>query len=164
SRKTSIPLSAAEATKRRMKSASTGREPTRKRPRNARPSGVDVRLFSARIRSHGLSSPRLTAASKQPPPETSRYAKPALSRITAIARLTRLQRCAWVPEGDPLYVAYHDEEWGLPEHDERRLFELLTLEGAQAGLSWSTILHKREGYRAVFEEFDAARVARLDAE
>jgi DNA-3-methyladenine glycosylase I len=74
-----------------------------------------------------------------------------------------MQRCAWVPEGDPLYVAYHDEEWGVPEHDERRLFELLTLEGAQAGLSWSTILHKREGYRAVFEGFDPERVARLDA-
>jgi DNA-3-methyladenine glycosylase I len=75
-----------------------------------------------------------------------------------------VQRCAWVPEGDPLYVAYHDEEWGVPEHDDRRLFELLTLEGAQAGLSWSTILHKREGYRTVFKGFDAARVARLDPE
>jgi DNA-3-methyladenine glycosylase I len=75
-----------------------------------------------------------------------------------------MQRCAWVPEGDPLYVAYHDEEWGVPEHDERRLFELLTLEGAQAGLSWSTILHKREGYREVFCGFDPERVAQLDAE
>jgi DNA-3-methyladenine glycosylase I len=73
-------------------------------------------------------------------------------------------RCAWVPLGDPLYVAYHDEEWGVPLHDDRGLFELLTLEGAQAGLSWSTILHKREGYRAAFEEFDPARVARLDPE
>jgi DNA-3-methyladenine glycosylase I len=75
-----------------------------------------------------------------------------------------VQRCAWVPENDPLYVAYHDDEWGVPEHDERRLFELLTLEGAQAGLSWSTILHKREGYREVFRGFDPKRVARLDAE
>jgi DNA-3-methyladenine glycosylase I len=56
-----------------------------------------------------------------------------------------LTRCAWVPEADPLYVAYHDEEWGLPSHDERYLFEMLVLEGAQAGLSWSTILRKREG-------------------
>jgi DNA-3-methyladenine glycosylase I len=80
------------------------------------------------------------------------------------ATLTRVQRCAWVPEQDPLYVAYHDDEWGVPEHDERRLFELLTLEGAQAGLSWSTILHKREGYRTVFEGFDPERVARFDAE
>jgi DNA-3-methyladenine glycosylase I len=68
-------------------------------------------------------------------------------------------RCAWVPEGDPLYVAYHDEEWGVPSHDERHLFELLVLEGAQAGLSWSTILRKREGYRRAFAEFDAERVA-----
>jgi DNA-3-methyladenine glycosylase I len=58
-------------------------------------------------------------------------------------------------------VAYHDQEWGVPQHDDRRLFEKLTLEGAQAGLSWSTILHKREGYRAAFAEFDPARVARF---
>src|SRR5215218_843041 len=68
-------------------------------------------------------------------------------------------RCAWVPEGDPLYVAYHDEEWGVPSRDERHLFELLTLEGAQAGLSWSTILHKREGYRAAFAGFAPELVA-----
>ena len=59
-------------------------------------------------------------------------------------------RCAWVPEGDPLYVAYHDEEWGVPSRDPVHLFEMLVLEGAQAGLSWSTILHKREGYRRAF--------------
>jgi DNA-3-methyladenine glycosylase I len=70
-------------------------------------------------------------------------------------------RCAWVPEADPQYVAYHDDEWGVPLHGERPLFELLTLEGAQAGLSWSTILRKREGYRAAFEGFDPARVARF---
>ena len=70
-------------------------------------------------------------------------------------------RCAWVPESDPLYVAYHDEEWGVPVRDERRLFELLTLEGAQAGLSWATILHKREGYRRLFAGFDVAAVARF---
>ena len=75
-----------------------------------------------------------------------------------------MQRCAWVPLGDPLYVAYHDDEWGTPEHDNRRLFELLTLEGAQAGLSWSTILHKRESYRRAFAGFDPKKVARLDAE
>jgi DNA-3-methyladenine glycosylase I len=72
-----------------------------------------------------------------------------------------MKRCAWVPEGDPLYVAYHDEEWGLPSHDEHHLFEMLVLEGAQAGLSWSTILHKREGYRTAFAGFDAAKVARF---
>ena len=72
-----------------------------------------------------------------------------------------LTRCAWVPLGDPLYVAYHDDEWGVPTRDDRDLYELLTLEGAQAGLSWSTILRKREGYRRAFAGFDAARVARF---
>jgi DNA-3-methyladenine glycosylase I len=72
------------------------------------------------------------------------------------------RRCEWAGDSDPLMLAYHDDEWGLPEHDDRRLFELLTLEGAQAGLSWSTILHKREGYRAAFARFDPARVARFD--
>jgi DNA-3-methyladenine glycosylase I len=71
------------------------------------------------------------------------------------------QRCDWVPEADPLYVAYHDEEWGVPSHDERHLFEMLVLEGAQAGLSWSTILHKRAGYREAFAGFDPERVARF---
>jgi DNA-3-methyladenine glycosylase I len=72
-------------------------------------------------------------------------------------------RCEWVPEADPLYVDYHDEEWGVPSHDERHLFEMLILEGAQAGLSWSTILKKREGYRRAFAGFDVAQVARFDA-
>jgi DNA-3-methyladenine glycosylase I len=72
-----------------------------------------------------------------------------------------VNRCAWVPLADPVYVAYHDEEWGIPEHDDRRLFELLTLEGAQAGLSWSTILNKRDGYRRAFAGFDPGVVARF---
>jgi DNA-3-methyladenine glycosylase I len=72
------------------------------------------------------------------------------------------ERCAWVPENDPLYAAYHDEEWGVPVHEDRLLYELLTLEGAQAGLSWVTILRKREGYRRVFAGFDPAAVARFD--
>ena len=71
-------------------------------------------------------------------------------------------RCEW-SLGDPLLRAYHDEEWGVPEHDDRRLFELLTLEGAQAGLSWLTILRKREGYRRAFHGFDPVAVARLGA-
>ena len=70
-------------------------------------------------------------------------------------------RCGWVSD-DPLYIAYHDEEWGRPVHDERRLFEMLTLEGAQAGLSWLTILRKRENYRTAFAGFDPAVVARFD--
>ena len=70
-------------------------------------------------------------------------------------------RCAWAPIGDPRYLAYHDEEWGTPSHDDRHLFEMLVLEGAQAGLSWSTILNKREGYRTAFAGFDAETVARF---
>jgi DNA-3-methyladenine glycosylase I len=72
-----------------------------------------------------------------------------------------LVRCGWANESDPLYLAYHDEEWGVPSRDDRHLFELLVLEGAQAGLSWSTILHKRGGYRRAFAGFDAERVARF---
>jgi DNA-3-methyladenine glycosylase I len=71
-------------------------------------------------------------------------------------------RCAWVPLDDPLYLAYHDEEWGVPSHDDRHHFEMLSLEGAQAGLSWSTILRKREGYRRAFAGFDVEEVARFD--
>lgn len=67
-------------------------------------------------------------------------------------------RCDWAG-ADPLMVAYHDEEWGVPLHDDRALFELLTLEGAQAGLSWQTVLRRREGYRAAFDGFDVARIA-----
>jgi DNA-3-methyladenine glycosylase I len=69
--------------------------------------------------------------------------------------------CDWVPGADPDYVAYHDEEWGVPSRDDRHLFEMLTLEGAQAGLSWSTILRKRDGYRKAFANFDAEKVARF---
>ena len=70
-----------------------------------------------------------------------------------------MTRCGWVRENDPLYVAYHDDEWGVPSRDPRHLFELLVLEGAQAGLSWATILRKREGYRRAFAGFDAKKVA-----
>ena len=73
------------------------------------------------------------------------------------------RRCEWAGESDPLMLAYHDREWGVPVHDDRLLYELLTLEGAQAGLSWSTILRKRDGYRAAFSTFDPARVARYDS-
>ena len=69
------------------------------------------------------------------------------------------KRCAWCGE-DPLYVAYHDEEWGVPVRDDRRLFEFLILEGAQAGLAWITILRKREGYRKAYDDFDPAKIAR----
>jgi DNA-3-methyladenine glycosylase I len=72
-----------------------------------------------------------------------------------------LRRCRWAT--GELDVRYHDEEWGVPLHDDRKLFELLILEGAQAGLSWSTILRRREGYREAFDGFDPARIARYDA-
>jgi len=75
-----------------------------------------------------------------------------------------VKRCSWSPlESDPLYRAYHDREWGVPVHDERRWFEFLILEGAQAGLSWATILHKRENYRKAFAGFNAKKVARFTA-
>jgi len=85
--------------------------------------------------------------------------------VTAAARRTPKSkpRCRWAPADDPLYLRYHDREWGRPVHDERLLFEMLILEGAQAGLSWSTILHKRAGYRRAFAGFDPRKVARLDA-
>jgi DNA-3-methyladenine glycosylase I len=72
---------------------------------------------------------------------------------------TTLVRCPWCGD-DPLYVAYHDQEWGMPCHDDRKLFEFLILEGAQAGLSWITILRKRENYRRALDGFDAERIAR----
>jgi len=76
--------------------------------------------------------------------------------------ISKKKRCAW-PGADPLYVAYHDVEWGVPVHDDRRLFEFLLLEGAQAGLSWITILRKRESYRRAFDGFEPERVARYGA-
>jgi len=69
------------------------------------------------------------------------------------------KRCQWVPLDNPLYVKYHDEEWGVPVHDDRLLFEFLILEGMQAGLSWLTILRKRENYRTAFDHFDPRRIA-----
>jgi len=74
---------------------------------------------------------------------------------------TEPTRCAWAGT-DPRMIAYHDKEWGVPVHDDRRLFEFLILEGAQAGLSWSTILYKRDAYREAFAGFDPAKVARFD--
>lgn len=72
------------------------------------------------------------------------------------------ERCHWAAGGGPQYIAYHDREWGVPEHDDHVLFEFLILEGAQAGLSWSTILNKRENYRKAFAGFDPGKVARFD--
>jgi DNA-3-methyladenine glycosylase I len=73
------------------------------------------------------------------------------------------KRCAWVNVDDPLMLEYHDREWGVPVHDDRKHFEFLILEGAQAGLSWSTVLKKREAYRKAFDHFDPVKVARFTA-
>lgn len=73
------------------------------------------------------------------------------------------RRCTWAPSTKPLYLDYHDTQWGVPEHDDRALFEMLILEGAQAGLSWETILNKRAAYRRAFDRFDPRKVAAYDA-
>ena len=89
--------------------------------------------------------------------------------LVASKRAARLRspvekiRCFWVPAGDEEYTRYHDDEWGRPVREDRHLFEMLTLEGAQAGLSWSTILHKRAAYRKAFAGFEPTKVARFDA-
>jgi len=93
---------------------------------------------------HGAAAPRLTMGAMM------------------AAAAASVQRCGWVRAGDQKYTRYHDEEWGRPVHDDIRLFEMLTLEGAQAGLSWATILNKRDNYRRAFAGFDPARVARFD--
>ena len=79
----------------------------------------------------------------------------------AILSVVAVTRCEWAAAGSEQMLAYHDDEWGVPSHDDRHLFELLTLEGAQAGLSWNTILNKREGYREAFAGFDPEVVARF---
>jgi DNA-3-methyladenine glycosylase I len=91
------------------------------------------------------------------PQESAKRGRPHRAR----AERNALRRCAWAGS-DPIYLRYHDEEWGVPVHDDRRLFEFLVLEGAQAGLSWITILRKRDAYRAAFDNFHPARVARYD--
>lgn len=75
----------------------------------------------------------------------------------------QVERCGWSASGDEQYVAYHDDEWGVPVHDDRKQFEFLTLESAQAGLSWATVLRKRENYRRAFANFDPEKVARFTA-
>jgi len=73
-----------------------------------------------------------------------------------------LRRCTWVDSENKIYLDYHDKEWGVPVHDDRKLFEMLVLEGAQAGLSWEIVLKKRESYRKAFDDFDPEKVARYD--
>jgi DNA-3-methyladenine glycosylase I len=78
-------------------------------------------------------------------------------------RSATIKRCSWVSVDDPLMLQYHDREWGVPVHDDRKHFEFLVLEGAQAGLSWTIVLKKREGYRRAFDGFDPEKVARFSA-
>ncbi len=87
-----------------------------------------------------------------------RYIEPENFKMSKAASKTR---CKWVPDDKPDYIHYHDHEWGVPVHDDRRLFEMLILEGAQAGLSWYTVLVKREGYRKAFKNFDVKKCAKL---
>jgi DNA-3-methyladenine glycosylase I len=95
--------------------------------------------------------------------KASSRSRPAAPVAPAVARDAR-PRCGWSYVGmSAEYIAYHDEEWGVPVHDDRRLFEFLILEGAQAGLSWSTILRKREGYREAFAGLDPVKVAKFDS-
>jgi len=78
-------------------------------------------------------------------------------------RSATIKRCSWVSVDDPLMLQYHDREWGVPVHDDRKHFEFLVLEGAQAGLSWTIVLKKWEGYRRAFDRFDPEKVARFSA-
>jgi len=107
----------------------------------------------------GSTQPRAVRAARKP---VARVSAPAVQPASSAPDAR--PRCGWSYSGiSTEYLAYHDQEWGVPVHDDRRLFEFLILEGAQAGLSWSTILHKRAGYRESFAEFDPARVARFDS-
>lgn len=78
--------------------------------------------------------------------------------------MEKITRCGWVPDNNPEYQKYHDEEWGVPVHDDKKHFEMLILEGAQAGLSWETVLKKREGYRKAFKNFDVEKIAKMTDE
>ncbi len=88
---------------------------------------------------------------------------PIRTKTPPAPKADRRVRCSWARPTNPLYVAYHDTEWGVPSRDDRHLFEMLILEGAQAGLSWETILNRRESYRRAFAGFDPRKVAKFDA-
>src|SRR5207249_9047219 len=95
--------------------------------------------------------------------ERDRSKEKETGRVTGELKETTLRRCRWATMGDsPLMVEYHDKEWGVPVHDDRTLFEFLVLEGAQAGLSWQTVLNKRENYRKAFHAFQPAKIARYN--
>ena len=104
----------------------------------------------------------MAAARRRIDPDCKEVGRAALGLCYPRPAMTQKTRCGWATT-DPLYVRYHDEEWGVPVHDDRKLFDMLTLEGAQAGLSWITILRKRPAYRAAFARFDPKAVAKFDA-
>jgi len=111
-----------------------------------------------------MSDPSRARRIARPDASGERPEPPRLSPARAESAVgARRRRCAWVNLANPRYVAYHDDEWGVPVHDDRRLFELLILEGAQAGLSWETILNKRDAYRRAFAGFDPHKVVRFTA-
>lgn len=86
-----------------------------------------------------------------------------MGTVFNLCAVQTIKRCSWVGVDDPLMLQYHDREWGVPVHDDRKHFEFLLLEGAQAGLSWTIVLRKREGYRRAFDGFDPEKVARFSA-
>jgi DNA-3-methyladenine glycosylase I len=130
----------------------TGRKPTKPARRTATKPTKPARRKAITKRAPA-------AARRVWPPDLNPIAGPVARPGEGRAR----HRCGWANPKTPIYLAYHDEEWGVPVHDDRRLFEFLVLEGAQAGLSWETILRKRDAYRRAFAGFDPHRVARFDA-
>src|SRR5581483_8088998 len=127
-----------------------------------KPQAAPARLV---LRYQGRGGLRIRAERRALPPHRRglREHAPQPPQRRALSPKDEKQRCRWVPLDDPDYIRYHDREWGRPIHDDRLLFEMLILEGAQAGLSWSTILHKRAGYQRAFANFDPKKVARFDA-
>jgi DNA-3-methyladenine glycosylase I len=112
-------------------------------------------MLGARSARHGSGTPRLRIWPPYAPHTCYNYS------MSALLHPDGLRRCPW-PKQDPLYVAYHDDEWGVPERDDRALFEKLILDGFQAGLSWITILRKRDNFRRAFDSFEPAAIARYD--
>jgi DNA-3-methyladenine glycosylase I len=118
---------------------------------------IPPRLLALAASTNGAGRPPKVA----PKPDGSKAVRSASDPTWDRATDDGRPRCGWATS-DPLYIRYHDEEWGVPSHDDTHLFEMLVLEGAQAGLSWITILRKRENYRRAFDRFDARRIARYD--
>jgi DNA-3-methyladenine glycosylase I len=145
-KKSAAKKAAGKSARRKPAKKATARKPARKRA-------------AVRRTGPGATSKRPKRA-PAPARVAARKPAPAPPRPSLTAHEDGRQRCAWARLTNPLYLAYHDHEWGVPLHDEHRLFEMIVLEGAQAGLAWETILNKREHYRRAFERFDPQVVAR----